>query len=57
MLTSSKERFDAIVREAPTHLRHYFTLVTDYRSGKNCKVCLVASLLVYISCLSTHKLS
>ncbi|BBM98496.1 aldehyde decarbonylase [Marchantia polymorpha subsp. ruderalis] len=37
MLTSSKERFDAIVREAPTHLRHYFTLVTDYRSGKNCK--------------------
>ncbi|CAM6092883.1 unnamed protein product [Calypogeia fissa] len=37
MLTSSEERYDAIVKEVPQDLRHFLVRVTKYQAGKNCK--------------------
>lgn len=38
MLTTSKERFDAIQREAPAEFKNNLVQVTKYQAGKNCKV-------------------
>lgn len=38
MLTASKERFDAIQREAPSEYKSNLIQVTKYQAGKNCKV-------------------
>jgi hypothetical protein len=41
MLTTSKERFDAIQREAPSEYRSNLVQVTKYQAGKNCKTWIV----------------
>ncbi|BFI24687.1 aldehyde decarbonylase [Marchantia polymorpha subsp. ruderalis] len=37
MLTSSQERFEAILKEAPKELKRYLVRVTKYQAGINCK--------------------
>ncbi|KAG0623686.1 hypothetical protein M758_3G193600 [Ceratodon purpureus] len=41
MLTNSKERFDAIQREAPSEYRKNLIQVTKYQAGRNCKTWIV----------------
>lgn len=49
MLTSSQERFEAILKEAPKELKRYLVRVTKYQAGINCKV---RNQLLYV--LSPH---
>lgn len=41
MLTLSKERFEAIQREAPTEHHNYLVQVTKYQAAQNCKTWII----------------
>eukprot|EP00252_Welwitschia_mirabilis_P007705 TRINITY_DN19348_c0_g1_i2.p1 TRINITY_DN19348_c0_g1~~TRINITY_DN19348_c0_g1_i2.p1 ORF type:complete len:541 (+),score=61.77 TRINITY_DN19348_c0_g1_i2:236-1858(+) len=47
MLTNSKERFQAIQKEARTEKQKYLVQVTKYQAGQNCKAWIVGKWLSY----------
>lgn len=45
MLTTSKDRFDTIQREAPGEFKNNLIHVTKYQAGSKCKVCSLSMIL------------